>query len=190
MTFTETLLEGVLVVGLEKHTDDRGFFARIWCPKEFAARGLNPDIAQVSLSYNAVAGTLRGMHYQAAPHAEAKLVRVTAGAIWDVALDLRPESKTFAQWFGTELTAENRRMLYIPEGCAHGFITLAENTEVAYHISAAYEPLAGRGVRWDDPAFDIRWPRSVTVIGPKDRAWPAYSALGKGGVDCVESMDG
>jgi len=181
MTFEETSLEGVFVVGAEQHADDRGFFARIWCPQEFARHGLNPNLAQVSLSFNTHAGTLRGMHYQAAPHAEAKLVRVTAGAIWDVALDLRPDSQTFGRWFGIELSAENRRMLYLPEGCAHGFLTLAGFTEVEYYISSEYVPDAARGVRWNDPAFAIAWPRPVGILSERDRNWPLIEAQGEGG---------
>jgi dTDP-4-dehydrorhamnose 3,5-epimerase len=176
MTFEATPLKGVFVVGMQQHADERGFFARVWCPKEFAARGLNPHLAQVSLSFNREAGTLRGMHHQAAPHAEAKLVRVTAGAIWDVALDLRPESKTFKRWFGMELSAENRRMMYIPEGCAHGFLTLAGASEVVYHITSDYVPEAGRGVRWNDPAFGIAWPRDVVSMNERDRNWPPFEA--------------
>jgi dTDP-4-dehydrorhamnose 3,5-epimerase len=180
MTFTETDLAGVFAVNLQTHADERGFFARIWCPQEFTARGLNPNLAQVSMSFNAKAGTIRGMHYQAEPYAEAKLVRVTAGAVWDVALDLRPHSPTYLRWFGIELSAENRRMLYIPEGCAHGFQTLADNTEVTYHISVEYQPAAGRGVHWNDPAFAIRWPRPVTIVGERDAQWPLFSGEAAG----------
>jgi len=175
MTFHETSVAGCFSVDLQRFTDERGFFARVWSPQDMAKLGLNANLAQVSVSFNTKAGTLRGMHYQAAPHSEAKLVRVTSGAIWDVCLDLRPESPTFRKWFGIELTAENRTMLYLPEGCAHGFQTLADNTEVVYQISAAYEPAAGRGVRWDDPAYGIRWPRPVTVMNARDRSWHAFN---------------
>lgn len=171
MKFTPTAIPGVWVVDPEPHADERGFFARLWDPAEFAARGLNPHLAQVSVSFNRSAGTVRGMHWQADPHAEAKLVRVTRGAIWDVAVDLRPDSPTHRKWAAEELSADNRRMLYIPEGCAHGFQTLSDAAEVTYHISAAYSPTAGRGVRWDDPAFGIPWPRPATVVGDRDRGW-------------------
>ena len=172
MKYTPTVIEGVWVVEPVPHADDRGFFARLWDPAEFAARGMSPGLAQVSVSYNRLAGTIRGLHWQTAPHAEAKLVRVTAGAVWDVALDLRPDSPTYRRWVAEELSAANRRMLYLPEGCAHGFQTLADDTEVTYHISAAYEPPAGRGARWDDPAFGIAWPQAVTLVGERDREWP------------------
>lgn len=174
MKFTPTEIAGVWVVEPEPYVDERGFFARLWDPAEFAARGLNPKLAQVSVSYNRLAGTVRGMHWQAEPHAEAKLVRVTAGAVWDVALDLRPDSPTRRRWVAEELSAANRRMLYIPEGCGHGFQTLTDGAEVTYHISAAYEPTAGRGARFDDPAFGIPWPRPVSVIGERDRTYPLY----------------
>lgn len=180
MKFTPIAIAGVWVVDPEPHADERGSFARLWDPDEFAARGLNPNLAQVSVSYNRVAGTVRGMHWQADPHAEAKLVRVTAGAVWDVALDLRPASPTFRKWVAEELSAANRTMLYIPEGCAHGFQTLTDGAEVTYHISAKYEPAAGRGVRWDDPAFDIAWPRPAAVVGERDRQWPPAAGLDPG----------
>jgi dTDP-4-dehydrorhamnose 3,5-epimerase len=170
--FTPTELPGVTLVDAEPHADERGFFARLWCPAEFAAAGLNPKLAQVSVSYNARAGTVRGMHWQAAPHAEAKLVRVTRGAIWDVAVDVRPDSPTYLKWTATELTAGGRRMLYLSEGCAHGFQTLTDDAEVTYHISAAYEPAAARGLRYDDPALGVRWPLPVRVVSERDRTWP------------------
>ena len=176
--FTPTGLAGVWIVEPEPHADARGFFARLWDEAEFAGRGLNPHLAQVSVSFNRLAGTLRGMHWQAEPHAEAKLVRATAGAIWDVALDLRPDSPTHRRWVAEELSAANRRMLYIPEGCAHGFQTLTDDAEVTYHISAAHEPASGRGARWDDPAFGIAWPAPPTVVGERDRGWA--SSLGAG----------
>lgn len=175
MKFGETTIAGVFEIDLERAEDERGFFARSFCMREFAARGLNPLVNQCSLSYSAVAGTLRGMHYQAPPHAEAKLVRCVRGAIYDVALDLRPSSPTFRRWHASELSAENRRMLYIPEGCAHGFQTLTDDTEVLYQISAAYVPAAARRLRWNDPAFDIRWPAAVSCISPDDAAQPDWS---------------
>jgi dTDP-4-dehydrorhamnose 3,5-epimerase len=172
MRFTETKVAGAYLVEPEPIADERGFFARTWCREEFAANGLNPDLAQANLSFNARRGTLRGMHYQAAPHEEAKLVRCTRGAIFDVALDLRPGSSSYLAWFGTELTDANRHMLYVPEGCAHGFLTLEDATEVAYQMSTPYAPAAARGVRWDDPAFGIEWPGEVLVINERDRSYP------------------
>jgi dTDP-4-dehydrorhamnose 3,5-epimerase len=174
MIFTNTAIDGVSVIEAERLEDERGFFARTWDPQEFAERGLNPKLAQCSISYNRARGTLRGMHYQEAPHEEAKVVRCTAGAIFDVALDLRPGSSSFRRWVGIELSAENRRALYIPEGCAHGFLTLDDDCEVHYQISKAYMPEAARGVRWDDPAFAIRWPAEVVVINERDRSYPDY----------------
>jgi dTDP-4-dehydrorhamnose 3,5-epimerase len=176
MIFTETNVSGVWMIDLDRRSDERGFFARTWDSTELAARGLNARLAQCSISYNARRGTLRGMHFQAAPHEEAKLVRCTAGAIFDVALDLRPASATFKEWFGAELSAENRRALYVPEGCAHGFLTLTDDSEVLYQISEFYAPAAARGVRWDDPAFGIEWPDEVVVITERDRAYPDFEA--------------
>lgn len=175
MIFVPTPLAGAWVVEPERVGDERGFFARTWCAETFAAQGLNPALAQCSVSFNERRGTLRGMHYQAAPHAEAKLVRCTRGALWDVVVDLRPDSPTFRQWFGAELTADNRRMLYVPEGFAHGFQTLEDETEVFYQISVPYVPGAGRGVRWDDPAFGIQWPHAdERVMSDRDRGYPDF----------------
>jgi dTDP-4-dehydrorhamnose 3,5-epimerase len=174
MIFKGTDIDGVWVIEPERHGDVRGFFARTWEPEEFTERGLNSDLAQCSISYNRARGTLRGLHYQAAPHEEAKLVRCTAGAIFDVAVDLRPDSPTFRDWFGVELSAENRLALFVPEGCAHGFLTLADDSEVHYQISQAYVPDAGRGVRWDDPAFAIRWPSEVVVINERDKSYADF----------------
>jgi dTDP-4-dehydrorhamnose 3,5-epimerase len=174
MIFTETLIAGAYVIEVERIEDNRGFFARTWCQREFERNGLSPRLVQCSVSFNNRKGTLRGMHYQAAPHAEAKLVRCTAGAIYDVIVDLRPDSRTLCQWFGVELTAESRRALYIPEGLAHGFLTLADETEVFYQMSEFYAPDSARGVRWDDPAFNIRWPAPVAVISPRDAAYPDF----------------
>lgn len=168
-------IPGVCLIDVDYLADERGGFARTWDREAFAAHGLRTDIAQCSISFNHRRGTLRGMHYQAEPHAEVKLVRVTRGAIFDVALDLRPTSPMYCKWFATELTADNRRMLYIPKGCAHGFQTLADNTEVAYQISTAYEPAASRGVRWNDPAFGIAWPLPVSVMHPRDAAYQDFS---------------
>ena len=173
MTFRETAIEGVWVVEPERYEDERGFFARTWDFDEFAERGLNSRLVQCSISFNRRRGTLRGMHYQAAPHEEAKLVRCTAGC------DLRrrastsgTESATFRRWVGTELSAENRLALYVPEGCAHGFLTLTDDSEVAYQISELHAPDAARGVRWNDPAFGIEWPGEVLVINERDRSYP------------------
>jgi dTDP-4-dehydrorhamnose 3,5-epimerase len=156
--------------------DERGCFARLYCASEFASHGLNPQFLQSSVSRNTRAGTLRGLHFQAQPHAEAKLVRCTRGAIFDVALDLRRNSTGFRQWFGVELSADNRRMLYIPEDCAHGFQTLLDDSEVAYQISMPYVPEAARGVRWDDPAFGIRWPAPVSLMSARDREYADFPA--------------
>jgi len=156
--FTETPLQGAYVIDLERREDERGFFARSWCQEEFAQHGLEMRLAQCNISYNAHKGTLRGMHYQAEPYPEAKVVRCTMGAIYDVIIDLRPNSGTFKQWFSVELTAANRRALFIPIGSAHGFQTLVDNTEVFYQMSESFHPECARGVRWDDPAFGIEWP--------------------------------
>jgi dTDP-4-dehydrorhamnose 3,5-epimerase len=176
MNFRETAIEGVWVVEPERHEDERGFFARTWDVDEFARRGLDSGLVQCSISYNRRRGTLRGMHYQAAPHEEAKLVRCTSGSIFDVAVDLRSGSATFGRWVGTELSAENRLAMYVPEGCAHGFLTLTDDSEVAYQISAFHAPDAARGVRWDDPALGIDWPAEVLVINERDRSYPDFSA--------------
>jgi len=172
--FQESKLKGVFEVRLEPHCDERGWFARSWCEDEFRQHGLNPRLLQCNVSFNSHKGTLRGIHYQAEPHPEAKLVRCTRGSIFDVAIDLRPESPTFKQWFGTTLSASNRQMLYVPEGCAHGFLTLESDTEVFYQMSEAYYPGLGTGVRWDDPAFGVSWPAAVEVISDRDRTYPDF----------------
>ena len=174
MIFRETAIEGVLVVEPERHDDERGFFARTWDAAEFAAQGLSARIVQCSTSFNRRRGTLRGLHYQAPPHEEAKLVRCTSGAIFDVAVDLRPDSPTLCNWVGAELTAENGLALYVPEGCAHGFLTLADDSEIAYQMSEPHAPEAARGVRFDDPAFAIAWPTQVVVLNERDRSYPDY----------------
>lgn len=176
MIFIETTLKGAFIIELEKVEDERGFFARTWCQQEFAARGLNPRLVQCSLSFNRKRGTLRGMHYQTNPYEEAKLVRCTRGAIYDVIIDLRSDSSTFMRWVAVELTADNRRMLYIPEKFAHGFQTLEDSTEVFYHMSEFYAPEYARGVRWNDPAFGIRWPGAERIISHKDRQYPDFIA--------------
>lgn len=174
MRFVTTPLADAYLIEPELISDERGFFARTWCHDEFLAKGLNPSLAQCNISYNKVRGTLRGMHYQKAPHAEAKLVRCTRGAIYDVIVDLRGDSATFTHWFGAELTAENRKALYVPEGFAHGFITLADDTEVLYQMSEYFHAGSAAGVRWNDPAFSIRWPTGVEVISERDRNYPDF----------------
>jgi dTDP-4-dehydrorhamnose 3,5-epimerase len=176
MRFVETRVSGVWVIEPERHEDERGFFARTWDADVFAEHGLSSRFVQSSISHNRSRGTMRGLHYQAAPHEEAKLVRCTAGAIFDVAVDLRPASTTYLRWFGCELSAENRLALYVPEGCAHGFLTLTDDSEVAYQISEFWTPDAGRGVRWDDDAFAIDWPGEVAIINERDRAYPDFEA--------------
>ena len=172
MKFTETALKGAYIVEIERFSDERGFFGRTFCSKEFAEHGLNPNLVQCSTSYNCKKGTLRGMHFQAAPFEEAKFVRCTMGAVYDVIIDLRPASPTYRKWVGTELTAENRTALYIPVGFAHGFLTLEDRSELFYQMSEYWSPPHGRGVRWDDPAFAIKWPMQPLVLSPKDAAYP------------------
>lgn len=176
MKFTPTRIAGVWIVDMERHEDERGWFARTWCAEEFAKHGLNVKLSQCSASFNRCRGTLRGMHYQAAPHEEAKLVCCPRGAIFDVALDLRRDSPTFKQWFSVELTAENGRALYIPEGCAHGFQTLADDTEVLYQMTGAFHPASAHSVRWNDPAFGIRWPVADPILSAKDNAGLDFTA--------------
>lgn len=174
MIFRETFLRGAYTIEPEFKEDERGFFARTWCQREFREHGLNASLVQCNISFNRKMGTLRGMHFQRPPYGEAKLVRCTMGAIYDVIIDLRPDSLTFKKWFATELTAENRKMLYIPEGFAHGFITLTDNTEVFYQMSQFYHPEYADGVRWNDPAFNITWPIDVTVISDRDNSYPDF----------------
>ena len=175
MIFTETKLTGVFLIELEKQEDERGYFARTWCAREFAAQGLNPRLAQCSISFNHQSGTLRGMHFQIAPAAEDKLVRCTAGAILDVIVDIRRSSASFGRWFGVELSAANRRQLYIPQGFAHGFLTLAEQSEVFYQISVPFLPAAARGLNWNDPAIGVDWPFAPAVVSSRDAALPALA---------------
>jgi dTDP-4-dehydrorhamnose 3,5-epimerase len=177
MIFQETKLPGVLEIYLEPHGDERGFFARSWCQNEFERRGLNPKVAQCNISFNVKKGTLRGIHYQEGPCAEDKLVRCTKGSIYDVVVDLRPRLPSFKEWIGVLLTAANRQMLYVPEGCAHGFLTLEDETEVFYQMSEFYHPELARGVRWDDPAFGIVWPDRVVVISERDRTYPNFEGM-------------
>jgi dTDP-4-dehydrorhamnose 3,5-epimerase len=175
MMFQPTALPGAFVVELERREDARGYFARTWCRREFEAAGLDAAVAQCSLSHNLRRGTLRGLHWQAEPHAEVKLVRCSAGAIWDVIIDLRPESPTYLRHLGVDLTAVNGRALYIPKGFAHGFVTLTDATEVIYQMSEYYEPAAARGARWNDPAFGIEWPVSDPILHPRDAGYPDFS---------------
>jgi dTDP-4-dehydrorhamnose 3,5-epimerase len=174
--FTATAVPGAWLIDPEPREDERGWFARAFCRREFAAHGLEVDVAQASLAWSRGRATLRGLHYQAAPHAEAKLVRCTRGAIHDVVVDLRPESPAFAQHLAVELTADDRRQLYVPPGCAHGYLTLVADTEVCYQMSEFHEPAAARGVRFDDPAFGIVWPLPVAVISERDRSWPDFAS--------------
>lgn len=176
MIFHRTRLPGVVEIHLEPIIDERGFFARSWCQHEFEREGLNPALVQCNVSFNETKGTLRGLHYQAQPHAEAKVVRCTQGSLYDVILDLRPESPTHKQWVGLTLSAANRHMVYIPEGCAHGFLTLDDRTEVHYQMSEFYYPELARGVRWDDPSFQIVWPAKVEVISERDRTYPNFES--------------
>jgi dTDP-4-dehydrorhamnose 3,5-epimerase len=172
--FTETRLRGAFLIEPERLGDERGFFALSWSREEFGARGLSARLAECNISFNRRKGTLRGMHYQLPPHAQAKLVRCTMGAVYDVIVDLRPDSPTFKQWVAAELSADNRLMLYIPEGFAHGFQTLADGSEVFYQMSDVHAPESGRGVRWDDPAFSIEWPPGERIIIARDREYLDY----------------
>jgi dTDP-4-dehydrorhamnose 3,5-epimerase len=174
MIFRETKLPGVFEIQLELKTDERGFFARTWCQREFEAQGLNSKLVQCSISFNTRKGTLRGMHYQAAPHAETRLVRCTRGAMYDVVVDLRPDSPKFKDSIAVILTAEKRNMIYVPEGCAHGFLTLEDDTEVFYQMSEFHNEQAARGFRFDDPTFRLSWPERVEVISERDLNYPQF----------------
>lgn len=176
MIFRQTPLHGAYVIELEERSDDRGFFARTFCAREFAEHGLKPTVAQANVSYNHATGTLRGMHYQVPPAAETKLVRCTRGAIYDVIIDLRPASPSYLQHFGVELTEQNRKALYVPEMFAHGYLTLTPDAEVVYQVGEFYTPGYERGIRFDDPAFAVHWPAPITLLSPKDEAWPAFDA--------------
>lgn len=177
MNFIDTEIVGARVIDPSPHLDDRGRFMRAWCVREFAEHGLGFTPVQANMGFSARPGTIRGLHMQEAPALEAKLVRCTRGMIFDVVLDLRPESRSYGKWYGTELTAENGRMLYVPEGCAHGCQSLQADTEIFYMTSAFYAPSAVRGVRFDDPAFQIRWPLPATVVSEQDRNWPLVKLL-------------
>jgi dTDP-4-dehydrorhamnose 3,5-epimerase len=174
MKFVPTTLQGAYVIEVEPREDERGFFARAWCQREMAEHGLDPKVVQCNLSFNHTRGTVRGMHYQLAPHQESKLVRCLRGSIFDVIIDLRPESPTYAKWFGVELSAEKRNMLFVPEGFAHGYQTLGDDTEVFYQVSEFYQPGSEAGIRWDDPSFSIQWPIQATLISAKDRGHPDF----------------
>jgi dTDP-4-dehydrorhamnose 3,5-epimerase len=176
MEFTETELKGAYLIRLKKLEDDRGYFARAWCCEEFARHGLKAQMLQMNLGFSHKRGTVRGMHYQTAPHAEAKFVRCTRGAIFDVIIDLRPGSETLGRWYGVELTPESALTLYAPEGFAHGYQTLQDNSEMYYLTSSCYVPNSAHGVRWDDPAFGVKWPLPVSLISAADRSWPGFKA--------------
>lgn len=174
--FTETPLKGAYILEVERREDDRGFFGRAWDAEEFSARGLAARFVQGNISFNTQRGTLRGMHYQAQPYGETKLVRCPRGAIHDVIIDLRPDSTTYTRWFGVELREGDGRLLYVPEQFAHGYLTLDDATEVTYQVSQFYASEFERGVRYNDPAFGIEWPLKVSVISPKDRSWPDFDS--------------
>lgn len=176
MVFKAIKLKGAFIIEPERLEDERGFFARTWCKKEFENHGLNTNLVQCNTSFNKMKGTLRGMHYQSAPHAEAKLVKCNRGSIYDVIIDLRPDSDTYKDWFSVELKSDNYTMLYIPENFAHGFLTLEDNTEVFYQMSEFYYSEYARGIRWNDPAFSIPWPMDIMVISDKDRKYQDFTA--------------
>jgi dTDP-4-dehydrorhamnose 3,5-epimerase len=174
MIFTETKLPGAYLIEVQKIEDHRGFFGRAWCAKEFEAHGLNPKIVQINTSQSKKKGTIRGMHFQAAPYGEAKFIRCTKGRIYDVIIDLRPESPTFMQWVGNELSEDNCKMVYAPEYFAHGFVSLEDNCEVYYPVTEFYTPKAERGIRWNDPAFKIDWPIPIEIFTEKDMSHPDF----------------
>jgi dTDP-4-dehydrorhamnose 3,5-epimerase len=174
MIFKETNLKGAFIIEMEKREDSRGFYARTWCQKEFEAQGLVPLLVQSNLMFNKGKGTLRGMHYQAEPHAETKLFRCCRGAIYDVIIDVRMGSPTYKNWLAVELSEDNYRMLYVPRGFAQGYLTLQDNSEVTYQVSEFYAPGSERGIRYDDAAFGIEWPIAIQTISDKDKRWPPY----------------
>jgi dTDP-4-dehydrorhamnose 3,5-epimerase len=176
MLFTETPLAGAFIIDIVALEDERGFFARTWSADELTKRGLDTALVQCNIAWNPLKGTLRGMHFQRAPYEEVKIVRCTRGALFDVIIDLRPSSPTFRQSTSVELTADSRRMLYVPKGFAHGYITLTDDVEAHYHVSAPYVPACADGVAWDDPAFGIAWPMAPVVISARDRGWPRFKA--------------
>jgi dTDP-4-dehydrorhamnose 3,5-epimerase len=174
MIFTELALKGAYLLELTPVHDDRGFFARTWCQQEFSSYGLNPSFVQCSTSYNKLRGTLRGMHFQLPPHQEAKLIRCVQGAIYDVVVDLRPQSDTFGNWYGIELSATNRKAIYVPAGFAHGFLTLSDDAEVLYQISEYFHQDSASGFRWDDSRFGIQWPIEITTMSLRDKNYPDF----------------
>lgn len=176
MEFTQGPVSGAFLVSLEERPDDRGFFARAFAQEEFEARGLDPLVVHANISFNHLRGTLRGLHWQAAPHTETKLVRCTRGAVFDVVVDIRPESPTYLRWMGAELTADNRHAMYAPRGVAHGYLTLTDGAEVFYQVSHPFVPEADRGARWDDPAFGVEWPFEPVVVSDRDAAHPPFIA--------------
>lgn len=179
MKIEKTNFEGVYIIKLEPIIDERGFFSRLWCKKEFLAHHLDDECVQINLSFNNLKNTLRGMHYQKNPHSETKIVRCVRGSIYDVIIDLRKKSETYKQWMGVNLNEENKNMIYIPKGFAHGFLTLEDNTEVLYQMSEYYRPSEARGIRFDDPAFSISWPLiDKPIISEKDNSWPEFKPLG------------
>ncbi len=176
MIFQETPLTGAYVIELERITDQRGFFARVWCKNELRQQGLETELAQTNVGFSYRKGTLRGLHFQERPHTEVKIVRCTRGSVFDVIVDLRPESPSYKRWFGVELSEENCKMIYVPEGCAQGYISLTDNAEIYYHTSEFYHPESASGVRYDDAEFGIVWPVEISVISPQDQGWPDYSS--------------
>lgn len=179
MKFHETGLAGAYLIEPEPKSDHRGFFGRIWCEDELAALGLETNIVQSNVGFSHARGTLRGLHYQTAPHAEVKILRCTRGSVYDVIVDLRPDSPTCGKWFGSELSATNHRMMYVPEGFATGYLTLEDNSEIYYHTSHRFNPQAAFGVRYDDPAFGIEWPGEIRVISDQDRSWTDFASRGE-----------
>ncbi|MGE0607143.1 MAG: dTDP-4-dehydrorhamnose 3,5-epimerase [Pirellulales bacterium] len=178
MLFSETKIANAWLIKPQRRADERGHFARVWCEREFLERGLETRLAQANAGFSPARGTLRGMHFQLPPHDEVKVVRCTRGAVYDVVVDLRPQSPTHGQWIAEELSADNGHMLYCPAGCAHGYQTLVDDTELWYQTSQFYAPQAARGVRYNDPAFNITWPLKVTAMSPADLAWPNYEGKG------------
>ena len=174
MKFTSTLVHGAYVIDVDRIGDSRGYFGRLWCENEMREQGLVSHIKQSNIGFSPVAGTLRGLHYQKSPFEEVKIVRCTRGSVFDVVLDIRRDSPTFREWYGIELNPENASMLYVPEGCATGYLTLAEDSEIYYHASEFYSPDAATGIRYDDPLFNIQWPAEITVLSDSDMGWPNY----------------
>jgi dTDP-4-dehydrorhamnose 3,5-epimerase len=176
MKFTKTAIDGAYIIDVTRIGDDRGFFGRLWCQKEFEEMGLVANICQSNIGVSSKAGTLRGLHFQKPPYQEVKIVRCSRGAMFDVIVDLRPDSRTFKHWFGVELNQNNARMLYVPEGCATGYQTLVDDTEMYYHASQFYHPESATGVRYNDPAFNIEWPLEISVISDNDTSWPDFKS--------------